>query len=312
MSGIDRRRLLRLGAAGILAGVLPACAPAGPELPLRIAAGERGGFYSEFAALLAEEIALADSRLRPTVFDTEGSVANVELLRDGRAELALLLADVAQAAPRGELGPPVQVRALGRLYENYVQLVVPVDSPIRGLPDLRGRTVSLGAPKSGSTFFGTRLLARAGVEARTLALPLEEAVAALENGRIEALLWSGGVPTPALRALDERSGIRLVPLQASVPGLCGYAVCEQVWVPPRAYRMGAGVPTVGMANLLVCPPGLPDDVAATVVRVLVGQASRLVPRQAVGTQFLDVRTLTGTGAVPLHPGAQRAYRELHG
>ncbi|CAM03358.1 hypothetical protein A8924_4478 [Saccharopolyspora erythraea NRRL 2338] len=312
MNGIDRRRLLRLGAAGLLAGALPACAPAGPELPLRIAAGERGGFYSEFAELLADEIVLADPRLRPTVVDTEGSVANVELLRDGRADLALLLADVAQAAPLGELGPAVQVRSLGRVYENYVQLVVPVGSPVRELADLRGRTVSLGAPKSGSTFFGTRLLARSGVAARTLALPLEEAVAALENGRIDALLWSGGVPTPALRALDERTGIRLVPLPASVPGLCGYAVCEQVSVPPRAYRLAGGVPTIGMANLLVCTPALPEDVAATVVRVLVGQTSRLVPRQAVGTQFLDVRTLTGTGTVPLHPGAQRAYQELHG
>ncbi|GAA2774873.1 TAXI family TRAP transporter solute-binding subunit [Saccharopolyspora taberi] len=305
---LTRRALFGLGLGGLLAG----CTAGAPEHPVRIAAGERGGFYSEFAKLLADALAAARPGLRPEAIDTEGSVANAELLRDGRAELGLLLADAATAAPGGGLGPPVEVRALGRVYENYVQLVVLADSPIQRLADLAGRAVSLGAPKSGSTFFGARLLARAGLTVRTETLPLEGAVHALETGRIDAFLWSGGVPTPSLRALDERTGIRLVPLDASVAGLCVESTCEQVWIPPGAYRRTARVPTVGVANLLVCTPELPDDLAATVVRVLATRAAQLVPQQAVGTQFLDVRTLIGTGAVPLHPGAELAYRELHG
>ncbi|MGV9383449.1 hypothetical protein ACWDRB_47080 [Nonomuraea sp. NPDC003707] len=55
-----------------------------------------------------------------------------------------------------------------------------------------------------------------------------------------------------------------------------------------------------------------SDVAASVARVLVGHAADLVPAPAVGTQFLDVRTLIGTGKVALHPGAASAYRALHG
>jgi hypothetical protein len=52
--------------------------------------------------------------------------------------------------------------------------------------------------------------------------------------------------------------------------------------------------------------------AAAVVRILVNRAADLVPVQAIGTQFLDVRTLIGTGSVPLHPGAASACRVLHG
>ncbi len=48
------------------------------------------------------------------------------------------------------------------------------------------------------------------------------------------------------------------------------------------------------------------------VRVLVRQAANLVPQQALGTQFLEVRTLIGTAGVPLHPGAAQEYRVLHG
>ncbi|MGP4099053.1 hypothetical protein [Nonomuraea sp. KM90] len=53
-------------------------------------------------------------------------------------------------------------------------------------------------------------------------------------------------------------------------------------------------------------------VAAAVARVLVGHAADLVSAPALGTRFLDVRALIGTGEVAAHPGAASAYRALHG
>jgi TRAP-type uncharacterized transport system substrate-binding protein len=89
-------------------------------------------------------------------------------------------------------------------------------------------------------------------------------------------------------------------------------VYDQVQVPDGAYRGVSALGTIGVANLLVCSPSLPGDVAAAVVRLLVERATALVPAEAVGTQFLDVRTLIGTQPVPLQPGAAAAYRALHG
>ncbi|MEV8545082.1 hypothetical protein [Streptomyces sp. NPDC051572] len=62
----------------------------------------------------------------------------------------------------------------------------------------------------------------------------------------------------------------------------------------------------------MCRPELPRGVAETLTRLLVLRATALVPHDAVGTRFLDVRSLIGTGAAPLHPGAIAAYRALHG
>jgi TRAP-type uncharacterized transport system substrate-binding protein len=87
---------------------------------------------------------------------------------------------------------------------------------------------------------------------------------------------------------------------------------EQLPVPSGGYRFVHQVPTIGVANLLVGLPSLPDDVAAAVVHVLVERADQLVPQEALGTQFLDIRTLIGTTDLPLHPGAAAAYRQLHG
>ncbi|MFI6027498.1 TAXI family TRAP transporter solute-binding subunit [Amycolatopsis magusensis] len=310
-----RRRSLLLGGLALLTG----CAPGGyrgPERKVTIAAGERGGFYLAFAELLAAEITKAEPDLHGEAVVTEASVANVTQLRDGTVDFGLVLADVAQTAVLGQepFPAPVPLRALGRVYENYLQVVVRADGPVRDLAGLAGRPVAIGSRFSGAAFLAQRMLTVAGIEVEPSTLLLDDAIAALREHRVDALIWSGGVPTPAISELDRDTPIRLLALDQVLPVLTAVhgPVYEQVRVPSRAYDGVGEVPTIGTANLLACAPSLPDDVAAAVVRVLVNHAADLVPAEAVGAQFLDVRTLIGTGEVPLHPGAVRTYRELHG
>ncbi|MEU7530888.1 TAXI family TRAP transporter solute-binding subunit [Saccharothrix sp. NPDC042600] len=268
---------------------------------LRIAAGEKGGLYYDFATLLA-------AQLPGVVVETQGSLSNLELLRDGGAQIALALADSARTAD-----PALELRALGRVYENYLQLVVREDDPAQTVMDLAGRRVSLGAAGSGASLSGERMLATTGLDrsVRVEHLRLAEAAQALAEGGIDALLWSGGVPTPTLARLPR---IRLLPLAGLLGGLRAAhgSVYEQVPVPVGVYGAVREVPTIGVANLLVCRASLPDEVAAEVTRTLVSRAAALVPEQALGTQFLDVRSLIGTAGLPLHPGAAETYRDLHG
>ncbi|UJW30767.1 TAXI family TRAP transporter solute-binding subunit [Saccharothrix sp. AJ9571] len=310
-----RRRSLLVGGLALLTG----CAPGGyrgPERKVTIAAGERGGFYLAFAELLAAEITKAEPDLHGEAVVTEASVANVTRLRDGAVDLGLVLADVAQTAVLGQepFPVPVPLRALGRVYENYLQVVVRADGPVRDLAGLAGRPVAIGSRFSGAAFLAQRMLTVAGIQVEPSTLLLDDAIAALRDRRVDALIWSGGVPTPAISELDRDTPIRLLALDQVLPVLRAVhgPVYEQVRVPSRAYDGVGEVPTIGTANLLACAPSLPDDVAAAVVRVLVSHAADLVPAEAVGAQFLDVRTLIGTGEVPLHPGAVRTYRELHG
>jgi uncharacterized protein len=311
MRALGRRALL----GGLLAASVGAVGCTGPAGgPLLLAAGEPGGFYVEFGELLA---AALDTAGTPTdVVATGGSVQNIEQVRDGRASLGLALSDIALGARRGDapFGTAVPLLAIGRVYENYMQLVVRAEDPAGTAADLAGRPVSLGAVGSGAAVFGDRLLAVAGIAAQVVRRPLREAVAALEEGTADALLWSGGVPTPALAELAARRPVRLLPLAEHLPQLRarhggGYG---PVTVPAGAYGTGGPVPTVGVANLLVGRPELPAATAGAVARTLVAAAPALVPGPARGTQYLDQRSLIGTGEVPLHPGAAAAYRELHG
>ncbi|WP_020659407.1 TAXI family TRAP transporter solute-binding subunit [Amycolatopsis benzoatilytica] len=311
---VTRRAALLGGLALALAG----CGDSyrGPERQITIASGEPGGFYLAFAEVLAAELTRAEPRLHCTALRTEASVENVERVRDGTADLGLALADIAQSALTGgsPFGKPVPLQAVGRVYENYLQLVVRAEDRLTDLRSLAGRPISVGASRSGAAQLGERVFAGIDVPITALHLPLGDAVAALRDKRIDAFLWSGGIPTPALAELNRTTPLALIPLTSVLPQLRkAYGpLYEQVQVPAGAYRGVGSLPTIGVANLLVCSPALPTDVAAAVVRVLVGRAAELVPAQAVGTQFLDVRTLIGTQPVPLHPGAADTYRALHG
>ena len=342
---VSRRSVLGAGLGGALALGLSGCAGggyAGPVRTLAIAAGEPGGFYIEFAELLAAEIEAEEPKLRAVPVSTGGSQDNLRMLAEGRADLALALADAAQSTA----GLRSPLLAIGRVYENYLQLVVPAESRITELADLAGRTASLGAQGSGAELTGDRLLVAAGLvtagppaatgphatgqgatgpgatdlepgpaaPVRVQHRQLADAVAALAEGQIDALLWSGGVPTPALAALAARRPIRLLPLERVIQALrAAYGpVYEPTPLPADAYGPAGPVTTIGVANLLVCHPGADPSLTATVARVLVTGAARLVPQQALGTQFLDPRSLIVTAGIPLHPGAVAAYRRLHG
>ncbi|MFD9706357.1 TAXI family TRAP transporter solute-binding subunit [Lentzea sp. NPDC059081] len=286
-----RRRTFLLGALA-----LTACGVSEPSGTLRIAGGEPGGFYNDFAALLSR---LATSPLTITPLQTGGSADNLQHLRQGTADLALTLSDSAHM----ESG----LVALGRVYENYLQLVVLQGSPYQSAADLIGKPVSLGAAGSGAALQGARL----ALGVREEHYPLRNAVDAVKAGEIAGLLWSGGVPTPEL---DKAGGIRLLPLDTFLPRLRqDYGkVYERVEIRTGVYGSPVDVPTIGTPNLLVCRPDMSDDYAGAVVRLLVGKAAQLVPQQALGTQYLDVRSLIDTGKVPLHPGAAAEYRRLHG
>ena len=313
---IKRRSVLLAGLFGLAGCSAPGYD--GPDRDVVIAAGERGGLYLAFAELLAAEVTRVAPGLRARALSTEGSVANANLLANGQAQLALMLADSAQAANAGQapFAEPRPLMAIGRVYENYLQLVVRADSPINSLTDLAGRGISLGAAGSGAALVGDRVLAIANLSPtpRIEHRQLNQAIQGLESGELDALLWSGGVPTPLIAELDSRINIRLLALDGMLQPLRDNhgAVYDLIQIPPGAYRSTRDIPTIGVANLLVCHPNLPNDVAEAITSVLVEGSDRLVPQQAVGAQFLDIRALIATAGIPLHPGAANAYRRLHG
>lgn len=314
-------RLRPAVAALLLAGcALSGCgrAPAvdDPPTDLVIAAGESSGVYYRYAAGLAQALSsdLPSTAVRARV--TSGSVDNVVLLARREAGLAFALADTAAEAVAGT-GPfrdPVPLRALARLYTNSVHVVVRQSSPVDRVADLRGQRVSVGAAGSGTELTATRLLAVAGLGApsavQVARSGVQESAEALEQGRLDAFFWSGGLPTEGIAELVDRAEVRLLPTDDLLAGMraahSDYVV-EQT-IPSSVYGTSGDVSMIGVPNLLLVRADLPDDLARALTAGLFAAQPELVEAHPEA-RTLDERSAITTAPVPLHPGAAAYYRD---
>jgi uncharacterized protein len=317
MPGVSfvRRRTLLLGVAA--GATVAACAaePGYPAGPLRIASGGNGGVYYAYAQGIAAVVRTALPRLTPAVLATAASVENLQLVATGRAEIGFTSADAAADAFRGR--PPfpaaLNVAALGRIYENYLHLVVRLDRGITRVADLKGRPVSVGAPASGTELFATRLLPLLGLTVADLrAERLDPDVAAdgVASGRLDAMFFSGGIPTGAIATLAHRVPIGLLELGSFVSRLrdrYGEVYVERT-IPGSAYGLATSTVTVGVANYLAVAGGMDERVGYRVTRALFDHRDLLAAAHPEGSR-LDRGAAISTHPLPLHPGAARYYRE---
>jgi uncharacterized protein len=281
---------------------------------VRLAAGDPGGLYLAFAEILAKRLQVRYPNVAVEVIPTEGTVENLARLRSAEVDLGLALADVTE---QDRATGPAQTapRAVARVYENYLQVIVRDSAAVHRLADLEGLRVSIGPPGSGGAMTSEVLFEAAGLTSRTdvLRYRLGDGLAGLADGSVDALVWSGGVPTPAIAELAAATPVRMLDLgevAAPMSRLAGYPyVVRQV---PTGDYVPPGIRSLGVPDLLLCRQETPADLVAAVVNVLASEAPQLLPPHVRGLQYLDAPSMIQTGLVPLHPGAVRAYRELHG
>lgn len=319
--------------------LLPAaCAgrPSHEHRALRIATGDSAGVYVRYGTGLAAAVESKVSWLpHPEVLETEGSVANLRDLASGAADIAFVASDVAADAVNGEgsfAGTPLKIQAIARLYDDYVQLVTRADSPVHALGDLAGRRVSIGGAGSGTAVLAHRVLEVAalrtlpadspdggggdpatGAEVLTRSLGLQQSLAALAAGRIDAFFWSGGLPTSRIGAL--RDTLSLVDL-GEVANLLAARFGDfytSTRISASVYGVRNAVRTIAVPNYLVAAASADPDLIEAVTRVLFTEQNRLAedPDLSVALR-LDIRSALSTYPLELHPGAIAWYRKAHG
>jgi TRAP transporter TAXI family solute receptor len=312
------RRAPLLG--GLLAVVLAVagCTSGGPAVApgtLDIATGSTQGVYYRYGTAFAGVVEAELPGIRTRVVSTEGSVENLQRVADSDRTVAFSAADAAGDAVtgRGAFDRPLRVRALARVYDDYLHLVVPERSPIRAAADLRGHRVSVGQAGSGTEIIAERVLAALGLDPDTDLVParlgIDASAEALRDGRIDAFFWSGGLPTSGIVSLAGHLRIRLVPLGDLAPALRRYSrTYRAAAVPAGTYPRVASVLTVAVPNYLVTRADTDPALVYQLTRLLFRSRER-VARQVSLAGVLDARAAIETSPVALHPGALRYYRD---
>jgi uncharacterized protein len=281
--------------------------PKVPEGPLRIATGSSGGVYYQYGQALRDVVDKRVPQLRPSVLETVASGANIRLVVDGVAEVGFTQADIASEAFHN--GQPLV--AIARLYNDYLHLVVRRDSKITKLKDLEGKKVSVGAPDSGTVFTVTQLLKVAEVkQVEARGLNLDQSVAALRDGQIDAFFFNGGLPVRAIQDLAPTLSINLVDLSDHVKALRAAhpSFYTEHAIPSSTYQLLA-IRTIGVPNYLVVSASMPEATAYALTRALF-QGRDVIARSHRAANRLNAREAINTDPLPLHPGAVRYYREI--
>ncbi|MFC6067368.1 TAXI family TRAP transporter solute-binding subunit [Streptomyces ochraceiscleroticus] len=316
-----RRALQMAVAAAAVAGLLLwFLLPGGPQAPggrVTLATGVPTGVYARYGELLKQDLGHDLPDLDVTLSRSEGSVDNIRKLVSGRAQFTIAAADAVATYQVAGGRDATGLRACARLYDDYMQLVVPRNSKVRSTRDLKGLRVGVGADGSGVQLITRRLMRAAKLDfdrdIHAERVGIDTMPRLLESGKLDAFFWSGGLPTTAVKRLADRFPVRLVqlgdlvkPLHAQGRGSRYYRAAV---MPADAYpeaQDDRAVKTVAVANLLVTTDRQDPDLTRAMTRTVIDSRDR-IGREVHDAQKVDLRTAVFTDPLPLHEGARRYY-----
>jgi TRAP transporter TAXI family solute receptor len=284
---------------------------------INVLTGGTSGVYYPLGVAIGKIYSDKLPDVRTQVQATKASVENLILLQQGRGEIAFALGDSLKAAWEGDAEAGFKtrldrLRTIGAIYPNYVQLVATADSGIKTLADLKGKSLSVGAPKSGTELNSRAILAAAGMSYKDLGkveyLPFAESVDLMKNRQLDATLQSAGLGVASLKDLSTSTDISVVSIPRDVVDKIGPPFVP-VLIPADTYGgQDKDVPTAAVVNYLVSSSVVSDDLAYQMTKLIFESLPELANAHVAGKDIRLETAATGS-PVPLHPGAIRYYKE---
>ena len=308
------RRAIGAAAALALAG---ASVPAQAQDFINVLTGGTSGVYYPLGVALSKVFTDKVQGSRPSVQATKASVENLTLLQQGKGEIGFTLGDSLAMGWAGDeeagfKGKLEKLRGITAIYPNYIQVVATQESGIKSLADLKGKRLSVGAPKSGTELNARTILHAAGLSYKDLGrveyLPFNESVELMKNRQLDATLQSAGLGVASLKDLSTSSEITVVSVPKEVVDKIGPPFVS-VTIPANTYNgQDKDVPTAAVVNYLVTSSAVSDDLAYQMTKLIFDSLPELANAHVAGKE-IKLETAAAGSPVPLHPGAIRYYKE---
>src|SRR3979490_1588055 len=307
----------KLTAAAIAVWAVLSAPAARAQAFINVLTGGTSGVYYPLGVAIGKIYSDKIPNVKTQVQATKASVENLILLQQGRGEIAFALGDSLKAAWDGDeeagfKNKMDKLRTLGAIYPNYIQIVATADSGIKTLADLKGKSLSVGAPRSGTELNSRAILAAAGLSYKDMGkieyLPFAESVDLMKNRQLNATLQSAGLGVASLKDLSTSTEITVV----SVPKEGVNKICPPfvaVMIPAHTYTgQDKDVPTAAVINYLVTSSAVSDDLAYQMTKLIFESLPELANAHVAGRD-IKLESAAMDSPVPLHPGAIRYYKE---
>jgi hypothetical protein len=285
---------------------------------INVLTGGTSGVYYPLGVALSQIYGKAMPNAKTAVQSTKASAENLNLLQAGRGEIAFTLGDALSDAWKGDpeagfKAPLKKLRAVAAIYPNYIQIAASADSGIKTLADLKGKRVSVGAPKSGTELNARSIFKGAGMSYKDLGkveyLPFGESVELIKNRQLDATLISAGLGVAAVRDLATAVKIVIVPIPADVVAKIGDAAYQSGTIPANTYNgQTADVATVAIQNFLVTHEGVSTDNVYAMTKSMFDNLDAMVAAHGAA-KAIKKENAAKNAPLPLHPGAEKYYKE---
>lgn len=286
-----------------------------PEFISVLTGGTTGTYYPLGGAMAT--IIENETGIDTTAEVSQASAANMTSLADGTGEIAFVQTDTAFYASEGSNmfeGEVIDsVSAIGALYPETIQIVTTEGSGITAFEDLAGKSVSVGAPGSGTYINAEQLLEIHGmtmddVDAQNL--DFGESQESLQSGQIDAAFITAGTPTGAVESLSATSDVNIVPVAADKAAelIEKYPYYAEDVVPSGTYGLTEEVPTVSVLAMLVVQNDISEDTVYDITKAIYENTDQI---QHAKAEFIKAETALDGIGIDIHPGAQRYFDEVN-
>jgi hypothetical protein len=306
MHRTPRRQILTALAVAASACLLPAAAQA--QQFINVLTGGTSGVYYPLGVALAKIYADKIPGVRTQVQSTKASVENLNLLA---------LGDSVKYAWAGnaELGFPQKLgklRGVAAVYPNYIQIVASQSSGIKTFADLKGKSLSVGAAKSGTEVNARQLFDVMNMSyadlGKTEYLPFGESVELIKNRQLDATLQSAGLGVSSIRDLANSVPVNVVAVPPEAVSKLGPPYISAT-IPANTYPgQTDDVPTMAIVNFLVTHEGVSEETVYQMTKQLFENLDQMVAAHNAAKAISLAKAMDGM-PVPLHPGAMRYYKE---
>ncbi len=277
--------------------------------------GGTAGTYYAYGGVLGGHIKDATG-INVNVVSSDGSKANIIGIDQGNYQLGTVQSDVMAYAWAGTRsfeaeGKIDSFRVIGGLYAEAVQLVT-MDPEIKSVADLKGKTVSIGAPGSGVYFNAVDILAAAGlteedIDARKQSFG--DSAENLKDGKIDAAFIVAGAPTPAIQELCTAASAYLVPIDGDIAKklMESSSYYTSYKIPANTYKgQTEEVTTVTVKATLIVSASASEDDVYKITKAIFENPSAISHAKAAE---LSLENATEGMTAPFHAGAAKYFAE---
>ena len=281
-----------------------AAAPSGETVNMIMGTGGTTGTYYAFGGVIANVLNSKNVGVNITVQSTGASKANIFLVNDGEAELAIVQNDVMDYGYNGtdlfaDEGAANNFATVAALYAEVCQIVATGD--IKSVADLKGKRVSVGDAGSGVEFNARQILEAYGItfdDIEVNNLGFGDSSDAIKDGKIDAFFCTAGAPTTAIVELATTKLAEAHPFYTTYP------------IPGGSYNgVDNDVQTVAIKATLICSPDLSEDTVYNLTKAIFDNQSEIAAAHAKGEELSLEYAVSGV-SVPFHPGAEKYFKEV--